>query len=217
VTGSGENNPFAPATFFPLVAARLNGGQTGRASNACISPLGDHVLNPGFTAAVGTWRDAAVLVPIVARLPDAAMLLTVRTAHLATHAGQIAFPGGKIDPADASAVSAALREAEEEIGLDRRLVEPLGALDPYHSGTGYRIVPVVARVDPAYRLTLNPHEVESAFEVPLAFLMSPENHRLASRVLRGATRHFYEMPFGEHYIWGVTAGIIRGLYERVYG
>ena len=174
------------------------------------------MLNPGFVMGDATYRDAAVLVPVVARAPSATVLLTMRTPHLTTHAGQIAFPGGKIDPTDATPTEAALREAEEEIGLDRALVTTMGMLDPYLTGTGYRIVPVVAMVDPDHRLALNPHEVVNAFEVPLAFLMSPENHRRGSREFRGATRYFYEMPYGEHYIWGVTAGIIRGLYERVF-
>ncbi len=207
---------FSPAVFFPLAAERLNHAAPGFAETDELLP-GDHVLNPGFVRSDLVYRDAAVLIPVVAREPAATVLFTVRTPHLSAHAGQIAFPGGKIDPHDASATAAALREAEEEIGLDPRLAEPIGALPPYLSGTGYRVVPVVARVDPTYRLILNPHEVEDAFEVPLAFLMTPANHRRGSRELRGVMRSFYEMPFEERYIWGVTAGIVRGLYEAVYG
>lgn len=161
-------------------------------------------------------RAAAVLVPVVDR-PEPTVLLTLRTEHLSSHAGQIAFPGGRIDPGDVSPLAAALREAEEEIGLDRALVEPLGYSDLYMSGTGYRIVPAVARVSPDFRLTINPDEVADTFEVPLAFLMGPENHQLHSREWRGMMRTYYAMPFGDRYIWGVTAGILRNLYARLYG
>ncbi|HET7715096.1 MAG TPA: CoA pyrophosphatase [Bauldia sp.] len=207
---------YSPEGFARLARERLH-HDSARAGAALAALPGDHVLNPGFVRGDAPYRDAAVLVPVVARDPAATLLLTLRTPHLASHAGQIAFPGGKIDPSDASPTDAALREAEEEIGLDRAFVTPVGTLDPYLTGSGYRIVPVVAMVDPAHRLTLNPDEVVNAFEVPLSFLMTPENHRRGSREFRGATRYFYEMPFGEHYIWGVTAGIIRGLYERVFG
>jgi len=210
-------SPFAPGPFAHRVAERLRGAPPATSSEPHPALAGDHVLNPGFAMGPGPYRDAAVLIPVVAREPEATVLLTLRTPHLSSHAGQIAFPGGKIDPEDESAVAAALREAEEEIGLERARVTPIGALDPYFTGTGYRIVPVVGMVDPAHRLTLNPHEVDDAFEVPLPFLMSPGNHRRGSREFRGAMRSFYEMPFGERYIWGVTAGIIRGLYERVFG
>ena len=178
---------------------------------------GDHDLDPVLRtiAEAGPIRAAAVLVPVVDH-PEPTVLLTLRTGGLSTHAGQIAFPGGKIDPGDETPLAAALREAEEEIGLDRHLVEPLGYLAPYLSGTGFRIVPAVARVDPGFRLTVNPHEVDDVFEVPLAFLMGPENHQQHSREWRGMMRTYYAMPFGERYIWGVTAGILRNLYERLY-
>ena len=134
-----------------------------------------------------------------------------------SHAGQIAFPGGKIDPGDASPLAAAaLREAQEEIGLEPRFIEPIGYLDLYLTFSGFRILPLVARVDPDYRLTINPAEVADAFEVPLAFLMEPDNHQRHSRDWKGIERHYYAMPFGERYIWGVTAGILRNLYERIY-
>jgi 8-oxo-dGTP pyrophosphatase MutT (NUDIX family) len=152
---------------------------------------------------------------VVAREPAASVILTQRTGHLRSHAGQIAFPGGKIEPGDADAVAAAIRETGEEIGLDRNAITVVGQLDPYLSRTGYRIVPVLARVEPAYRLVLNANEVAEAFEVPLPFLMTPANHQRTSRTFNGRERYFYEMPFGERYIWGVTAGIIRRLYERV--
>jgi len=166
-------------------------------------------------AAVRPIRPAAVLVPIVER-DEPTVLLTQRTAHLRDHAGQVSFPGGKIDPDDASPLAAAVREADEEIGLKADAIAPVGYLDLYMTRFGYRIVPVLARVRPGFTLTLNPAEVDEAFEVPLSFLMSPENHQRRSREWNGMTRSFYAMPFGNHYIWGVTAGILRNLYERIY-
>jgi 8-oxo-dGTP pyrophosphatase MutT (NUDIX family) len=204
---------FAPEAFFERATARLDHAPVAQETPR----LGDEHLNPDITAEGITFRDAAVLIPVVAREPEASILLTQRTAHLSAHAGQIAFPGGKIDPADASAAAAALREAEEEIGLSPALVEPVGYLAPYLTRTGYRIIPVIGRVDPAHSLTINAEEVVDAFEVPLSFLMTPDNHRTGSRIFKGSPRYFYEMPFKERYIWGITAGIIRGLYERVYG
>jgi len=166
-------------------------------------------------AGVTATRPAAVLIPVIDR-PEPAVLLTVRTAALASHAGQIALPGGKIDAVDSSPLVAALREAEEEIGLDRVLVHPIGYLDLYLTFSGFRILPAVARVQAGYSLTLNRGEVDDVFEVPLAFLMNAQNHALHSRDWKGVVRKYYAMPFGERYIWGVTAGILRNLYERVY-
>jgi 8-oxo-dGTP pyrophosphatase MutT (NUDIX family) len=160
-------------------------------------------------------RPAAVLIPVVDH-KEPTVLLTQRAVHLADHAGQIAFPGGKIDATDASPLDAALREAEEEIGLDRAYVHPIGYLGVYGTGFGFRILPTVARVQPGFSLTLNHAEVDDAFEVPLAFLMNPENHQLHSKEFRGMERSYYAMPYAERYIWGATAGILRILYERVY-
>jgi 8-oxo-dGTP pyrophosphatase MutT (NUDIX family) len=178
---------------------------------------GDHDVDPVMRAiaAVRPIRPAAVLVPIVDRA-EPTVLLTQRATHLPDHAGQISFPGGKIEADDASPLAAALREAEEEIGLERRFVDPIGYLDLYMTTLGYRIVPTIARVAPDFRLDLNRSEVDDAFEVPLAFLMAEENHKLHSREWRGMTRTVYAIPFGERYIWGVTAGILRNLYERIY-
>jgi 8-oxo-dGTP pyrophosphatase MutT (NUDIX family) len=160
-------------------------------------------------------RPAAVLIPIVDH-PEPTVLLTQRSAHLNDHAGQISFPGGKIDATDASPRDAALREAEEEVGLDRTFVDPLGYLGVYGTSFGFRILPTVARVKPGFSLEINQAEVDDAFEVPLTFLMNPNNHQIHSKEFRGVERTYYAMPFAERYIWGATAGILRVLYERIY-
>jgi 8-oxo-dGTP pyrophosphatase MutT (NUDIX family) len=160
-------------------------------------------------------RPAAVLIPIIDR-PEPTVLLTQRSAHLNDHAGQIAFPGGKIDAIDDSPLGAALREAEEEVGLSREFVQAVGYLDLYATGFGFRILPTVARVRPGFELTINHSEVDDAFEVPLSFLMNPANHQVHSKEFRGMERFYYAMPFAERYIWGATAGILRVLYERIY-
>ncbi|MGJ4891632.1 CoA pyrophosphatase [Bradyrhizobium sp. HKCCYLR20261] len=159
-------------------------------------------------------RPAAVLIPVVDH-PEPTVLLTQRSPNLSSHAGQIAFPGGKIDVTDASPLDAALREAEEEVGLDRSFVDPIGYLDVYGTAFGFRILPTVARVRPGFSLRINEGEVDDAFEVPLAFLMDPANHQLHSKEFRGMERSYYAMPFAERYIWGATAGILRVLYERI--
>jgi 8-oxo-dGTP pyrophosphatase MutT (NUDIX family) len=188
----------------PQVRQELFKGVTSRPAD-----LGDHTINEGPPA-----KPAAVLVPVVAR-EQPTILLTQRSGDLPDHSGQIAFPGGKIDPGDATPLDAALREAEEEIGLSRRHVRPLGYMPPFLSRTGYLITPVVGLVVPPFELTLNPREVTDAFEVPLAFLMDPANHQRQSREWQGQTRHFYAMPYEERYIWGITAGILRNLWERL--
>jgi len=159
-------------------------------------------------------RPAAVLIGIVER-EEPMVLLTQRSAELNEHAGQIAFPGGKIDATDRSPLDAALREAEEEVGLDRSYVDPIGYLDLYGTGFGFRILPTVARVRPGFTLTINHSEVVDAFEVPLAFLMNPANHQVHSKEFRGMERSYYAMPYAERYIWGATAGMLRVLYERI--
>jgi 8-oxo-dGTP pyrophosphatase MutT (NUDIX family) len=206
------------ADFFSRARARLNLDVPAGLTDETITPArGDHDIDPmaAAIAKVRPIRPAAVLVPVVAR-EEPMVLLTQRTAHLKDHAGQISFPGGKIDKSDASPMAAALREAQEEIGLAADRIEPIGYLDLYLTTFGYRIVPVVSRVAASFTLRLNREEVDDAFEVPLAFLMSPENHHRKSRDWNGLTRHFYEMPYGDHYIWGATAGILRNLWERIY-
>ncbi len=158
---------------------------------------------------------AAVLIGVVPRPEGPTVLLTQRAAALRKHSAQVAFPGGRVDAVDGSPVVTALRETEEEIGLSRERVSTLGFLDAYLTGTGYRIVPVVALVEPPFSLTLNPSEVDAAFETPLSFLLDPANHRREGREWKGHFRTYYAMPFGDRYIWGATAGIIRNLYERL--
>ena len=160
-------------------------------------------------------RPAAVIAPIVARPEGLSVVLTLRASRLRLHSGQVAFPGGKIDDGETPRETA-LREAREEIGLEERYVEPLGWLDCYLTGTGFRVAPLAALIDPAFTLRVNAHEVAEVFEAPFAFLMDPANHRLEEREWRGRTRKFYAMPYGERYIWGVTAGILRNLYERLF-
>lgn len=159
-------------------------------------------------------RPAAVLIPVVEH-PQPTVLLTQRAVHLNDHAGQISFPGGKIDATDTSPLDTALREAEEEIGLEREFVDPVGYLDLYGTSFGFRILPTVARVRPGFKLRINQSEVDDAFEVPLAFLMNPANHQLHSKEFRGMERSYYAMPYEDRYIWGATAGILRVLYERI--
>ncbi len=158
---------------------------------------------------------AAVLFPIV--LHDAAhtVLLTQRTAHLKDHAGQIAFPGGRVEEFDLSPVHTALRETAEEIGLSSQQVNILGFLPEYRTGTGFRVTPVVATVQPPFDLLPDPFEVAEVFEVPLAFLLDPENHQRHSLHYRGALRSYFAMPYGDYFIWGATAGMIRSLSERL--
>jgi 8-oxo-dGTP pyrophosphatase MutT (NUDIX family) len=179
---------------------------------------GDHVLNSDIAdhLAGQKLREAAVLVPLVDHGDRAGVLLTQRTETMRTHSGQIAFPGGAVDPDDPSLEAAALREAEEEIGLSPSFVEPVGRLPHYLTVSGFRITPVLAVIPSDYSMTLNHQEVDDAFEVPFDFLMDPANHVRESRVWEGKERHFYTMPYGERYIWGVTAGILRTLYERHY-
>lgn len=179
---------------------------------------GDHLLNPGAQQ----WMmkkeitPAAVLVPFVERSDELQIIFTKRTDQLKSHSGQIAFPGGKIDPQDRDAADAALREANEEILLDPQHAEILGNLPDYVTGSGYRISPILALIDSNAQMQPNPEEVEYIFEVPLNFLMNPANHHMGSRKFNGRDRYFYEMPYGQHHIWGITAGIVHMMHEKMF-
>jgi 8-oxo-dGTP pyrophosphatase MutT (NUDIX family) len=157
-----------------------------------------------------------VLVPVVDHGDEATVILTKRAEKLRNHSGQVAFPGGRIDPTDPTPEHAALRETMEEIGLDAGHIEIIGRIPDYVAGSGYRIAPVLGIVRPGFQLTINEHEVDAAFEVPLRFLMDPANHRRDSRMWDDKEWFYYDMPYGGRRIWGVTAGIIRTLYERLY-
>ena len=160
-------------------------------------------------------KPASVLIPVVLRETGPTVMLTQRTAHLSKHAGQIAFPGGRQDEGE-TALDAALRETFEETGLAGEYITPLGYLDGYLTITHYMVTPVVALVREGFDLQAQPHEVDDIFEVPLAFLMNPENCKMQSREWKGMVRHFYVYPHGERYIWGATAGMIKNLYDRLY-
>lgn len=168
--------------------------------------IGDEELTP-----------AAVLVPIVCHREAPTVLLTQRTAHLKDHPGQVSFPGGRSEAGDASPAATALREAAEEIGLSAAQIEIAGYLPEYLTSTGFRVTPVVAVVTPPFALRLDAFEVAEVFEVPLSFLMDPANHRRHSLHYRGKLRHYHAMPYGEHFIWGATAGMILSLYRALHG
>jgi 8-oxo-dGTP pyrophosphatase MutT (NUDIX family) len=206
------------AEFFARVRERLTLVVPPGLTDASVTPMrGDHDADPVMRkiAEVRPIRPAAVLVPVVDH-PEPTVLLTQRAQHLPDHPGQVSFPGGKIEKSDTDPAASALRETEEEIGLGRAYIEPLGYLDLYMTTLGYRIVPLIARVRPGFNLKLNVAEVDTTFEVPLAFLMDQANVHRHSREWQGMTRHYYALTFGEHYIWGVTAGILRNLHDRIY-
>ena len=176
----------------------------------------DYDLNPGLYEAGRTLRPAAVLAPVMAHEDGARVLLTRRADSLTSHTGQIAFPGGRLDPGE-TAVEAALREAWEEVALPPASVEVLGLGDPYETGSGFLITPVVGWVSPPVVLTPSPDEVAEVFETPWDFLMDVANHRRDHLEMNGVRRFFWAMPWNERYIWGVTAGLLKGLHGRLYG
>ncbi|MCW5606193.1 MAG: CoA pyrophosphatase [Burkholderiales bacterium] len=205
--------------FYARVKERLTLDVPPGLTDASVMPVrGDHDADPVMKkiAEVRPIRPAAVLVAVIDHPKEPTVLLTQRAQHLPDHPGQISFPGGKIDKTDADPLAAALREAEEEIGLSREAVQPLGYLDLYMTTLGYRIMPLIARVEPGFELALNTAEVDAAFEVPLAFLMDHANMETHSREWQGVERHYYAITFGERYIWGVTAGILRNMRERIF-
>ena len=206
-----------------LAATILPAGQPGsRAPGVRYGPTaaalrerGDHDLNPGQPAG-GKLTPAAVLVPLIDR-GELTVLLTQRTAHLDAHAGQISFPGGRVEPADPDHVAAALRETEEEVGIPAGLVEVIGRLDDYITGTGFRVTPVVGVVEPSFEVRPDPFEVAEVFEVPLGFVLDPANHEQHSRIVNGIERRYYVLPYEGRYIWGATAGMLINLYEVLRG
>lgn len=173
---------------------------------------GDHDLNPDLLPDRPLTR-AAVLVPLVERPQGLTVLLTRRTDHLQDHAGQISFPGGRVEPGDADDLATALREAEEEVGLARALVTPIGRLDTYVTRTGFEVTPVVGLVAPPPSLAPDPFEVAEVFEVPLAFILDPASRQRQSRIYAGKTRYFYVFPWQDYYIWGATAGMLVNLAD----
>ncbi len=179
---------------------------------------GDHLLNPEFQDwVVGkAIKPAAVLIPIVERANGMQVVFTRRTQKLKSHSGQVSFPGGKIDANDTDPVMAALRETHEEIGVAPHKVELIGQLRDYFTGSGYQISPVIGMVASDAEFVANPDEVDQIFEVPLSFLMTPENQVRGSRVFKEKERFFYELRWNEHYIWGVTAGIVNVFYNRIF-
>lgn len=161
----------------------------------------------------GPLMDAAVLLPIILRDDGPTLLFTQRTAHLNAHAGQISFPGGRMETHDASPVDAALRETEEEVGLARRHIDVIGTLPEYHTGTGFRVTPVVGIVQPPFDMQADPYEVAEIFEVPLAFLMNGMHHQRRTAEFVTGNRTFYVMPYERFFIWGATAGMLRNFFH----
>jgi len=174
---------------------------------------GDHDLNPGVTPPSTALRPAAVLVPLIDHRDGISVLLTQRTAHLTAHAGQISFPGGRIEEHDPDPVAAALRETEEEVGVPRERVGVIGRLDTYVTGTGFEITPIVGMIEPPYPLAIDPFEVAEAFEVPLAYILDRRNHQRVERESAGRRRSFFILPYEGRNIWGATAGILVNLAE----
>ena len=186
---------------------------SARRPPACDSPVDAEATQSKQSADSAALRAASVLIPVIEREAGLTVLFTRRTEHLLAHAGQISFPGGGVEPDDDSPIATALRETEEEIGLHRRHVEILGCLREHPTATGYRITPIVGLVRPPFELRLDEYEVAGIFEVPLVFLLDPANHRRDSMIRDGRRREFDAVPYGEHYIWGATAAMLRGLCQ----
>jgi 8-oxo-dGTP pyrophosphatase MutT (NUDIX family) len=199
-----------------LIMAKLGASTSGRWGSGMSreerTERGDHDLNPGM-AKPTELVPAAVLVPIVERQGGLTILLTQRTDHLSAHAGQISFPGGRMEDIDASVEDAALRETEEEVGLRRQHIKLVGQLDLYVTRTGFEVTPVVGIVTPPFAIKPDPFEVAEVFEVPLSFIIDPKNHQQQSRLYKGIERKFYVLPYEDRYIWGATAGMLVNLSE----
>jgi 8-oxo-dGTP pyrophosphatase MutT (NUDIX family) len=198
--------PIAPET----VRAAVLRGAPRRSSDYDLLPGGRPPEAPA-----GPLPQAGVLCPIVDRGDGLRVILTLRAHHLRMHAGQVAFPGGRLEEGDATLLDAALREAEEEIGLRRDQVEVIGPIDGHETGTGYAVTPFVGFVDPGFVPRPDPSEVAEVFEPPLAFLMDPSNRRLDSRMWKGRRRRYYAMPWEGRYIWGATARMLVALSDRI--
>jgi 8-oxo-dGTP pyrophosphatase MutT (NUDIX family) len=194
----------APGTVPPAALRPFDASAEGQ--------RGDHDLNPGMHPDRALTA-AAVLVALIDRPGGMTVLLTKRTDHLHDHAGQVSFPGGRVDPEDRDAAAAALREAKEEVGLDPDRVDLIGRLDTYVTRTGFEVVPWVGLVMPPIALVPDPFEVAEVFEVPLAFFLDPASRRTESRVWQGKERFFYVYPWHSYYIWGATAGMLSNLAE----
>jgi 8-oxo-dGTP pyrophosphatase MutT (NUDIX family) len=210
--GAGRIRLTRPAVEACFARPRQTGAGTAPSGSDELGLRGDHDLNPDFRLE-GPFAAAAVLVPLFERRDGIMVLLTQRTPHLHAHAGQISFPGGRVDPQDDTPVAAALREAEEEVGIPRGRVSVIGRLDTYWTRTGFEIVPVVGFVDPAVEPRPDPFEVADIFEVPLDFLANEANHQRHSREFQGKLRHFYAMPWERRMIWVATAGMLVNLAE----
>lgn len=205
--------PSATGALRRLIQARLQERQPAAEASALLAGVAPEMqphLQPYLPSAPVA---AAVLVPIVDRADGLSVLLTQRSAHLKNHGGQISFPGGRVEPDDAGPLATALRETEEEIGLSPRHIELAGYMQPHLIISGFRVTPVVGFIRPDFELRLNPREVDSTFEVPLAHVLDPANHRARERLLGDLKLQVYDIPYGPHHIWGATAGMLMALYH----
>ncbi len=197
------------------IVQKLSARRDAIASGALVPPpyVGSDFALSGLDEPPTQLRAAAVLVPLVDRAGVLSVLLTQRTEDMPSHAGQIAFPGGRKQSEDSSLIVTALRETEEEVGIDRSFVEVVGPIDTYVTRTGYAVTPIIGFVRPVFTLKPDPREVADVFEVPLDFFLDPANHHIHSRTWQGRERRYYAMPYGERYVWGATAGMIKNLYH----
>ena len=177
-----------------------------------LAPIGSDFSLSGVVPVPETWKPAAVLMPLVDRPTGITVLLTQRTADMPSHAGQIAFPGGRREASDADAAATALRETWEEVGIPANFVEVVGSVDLYRTGTGFEITPVVGIVTPGFTIQAQAREVADVFEVPLEHFLDEVNHKIDSRHWQGRERRYYAMPYGDRYIWGATAGMLKNLH-----